>query len=93
MFWRPATHAPDVVFTDTDVGRYSIRCASKGAPDHRLLLDGKFTGYRGSVDELKSIVEWIIAGRIITNLAKEGRPAPGNAEAARRRAARTRRQD
>jgi hypothetical protein len=65
MFWQPATHAPDVVFTDTDVGRYLIRCAYKGAPDHRLLLDGKFTGYRGSVDELKSTVEWIIAGRII----------------------------
>ena len=70
MFWRPATDAPDVAFTDTDVGRYLIRCAYKSAPDYRLLLNGKWTGYRGSVDELKSTVEWIIAGRIIANLVK-----------------------
>jgi hypothetical protein len=69
MFWQPATHAPDVVFTDTDVGRYLIRCTYKG-PDHRLLLDGKATGYRGSVDELKATVEWIVARRIIADLAK-----------------------
>jgi hypothetical protein len=67
MFWQPATHAPDVVFTDTNLGRYSIR-AYKG--HCRLFLNGKGTGYRGSVDELKATVEWIVAGRIIANLAK-----------------------
>jgi hypothetical protein len=68
MFWQPATHAPDVVFTDTDLGRYLIRAYQGHC---RLLLDGKRTAYRGSVDELKSTVEWIIAGRIIANLAKQ----------------------
>jgi hypothetical protein len=44
-----------------------IRCAYKSAPYCRLLLNGKWTGYRGSVDELKATVEWIVAERIITD--------------------------
>jgi hypothetical protein len=52
-----------------------IRCAYKGAPykgapEYRLFLNGKRTGYRGTVDELKRTVEWIIAGRIIADLPK-----------------------
>jgi hypothetical protein len=70
MFWQPARHELDVVFTDTNAGRYLIRCAYKGAPYYRLLLNGKWSGYRGSVDELKRTVEWIIAGRIIAKLEK-----------------------
>ena len=66
MFWQPATHAPDVVFTR--YRRRPVFDSLRVTPDHRLLLDGKFTGYRGSVDELKSIVEWIIAGRIIARV-------------------------
>lgn len=70
MFWQPAAHAPDVVFTDTDVGRYLIRCAYKGAPYYLLFLNGKCTEYRGTVDELKRTVEWIVAGRTIAHLDK-----------------------
>jgi hypothetical protein len=66
------------LITVTEASRHSadqatlfdlVRCAYKGAPYYRLLLNGKWTGYRGSVDELKGTVEWIIAGRIITELA------------------------
>jgi hypothetical protein len=70
MFWQLATRAPDIAFADTHLGRYLIRCAYKGAPYHRLFFNGKWTGYRGSVDELKRTVDCIIAGQIIAELAK-----------------------
>src|SRR2546430_878353 len=69
MFWQPATHAPDV-FTDTDLGQYLIRAYQGHC---RLYLNGKRTEYRGSANELKATVEWIVAGRIIANLAKQKR--------------------
>jgi hypothetical protein len=61
VLWDKAPYSRETWICDTVVGRYLIRRRYKGAREFVLMHEGQSTKHYGTVDQLKQIVERILA--------------------------------
>jgi hypothetical protein len=64
IFWDKPPHNPDKYICDVPgIGRYLIQRRHKGSREFVLKLNGVSTKYYGTVEQLKKIVERILAAQ------------------------------